>query len=65
MNSLPAGATQSGFIVKAAVALSPMLILSAAGAIDWFLRSLPWPRSEVAAPSQEPVSGRWAGRWTA
>jgi hypothetical protein len=38
MNSLPDGATQSWFIVKVAVALSPILTFRAAGVIGWFLR---------------------------
>jgi len=47
MNSLPAGATQSWFVVKVAVALSPILTFWAVGVIDWFLRRTLWPRSDV------------------
>jgi hypothetical protein len=60
MNGLPAGATQSGFIVKAVVALSPMLTLWAAGVIDWFLRGVRLLRSEVAPPSEQPVCDKLA-----
>jgi hypothetical protein len=64
-------ATQSSFIVKAAIALSPMLTFSAAGVIGWFLRRVLLERPEVAAlsgsePSRlEPASVAappvWAG----
>jgi hypothetical protein len=53
MNSLPAGGAQSWFVVKATVALSPMLTLWIADGIDWFLRRKLWPCREV-----EPRSGR-------
>lgn len=52
MDNLPAGATQSWFVVKVAVALSPILIFWAADGIGWFLRCTLW-RSEVAAQSGE------------
>jgi hypothetical protein len=45
MNSLPAGATQSWFIVKGVVALSPMLTFWAAEVIGWILRRTLWRRS--------------------
>jgi hypothetical protein len=50
MNSLPAEATQSWFVAKVAVALSPILTFWAVGVIDWFLRRTLWPRPE-AGPS--------------
>src|ERR1700732_5251623 len=37
VDSLAAGSTQSWFVVKVAVALSPILTLWAAGVIGWFL----------------------------
>jgi hypothetical protein len=39
MHSLLAGSTQSWFIVKVIVALSPMLTFWAVGVIGWFLRA--------------------------
>jgi hypothetical protein len=50
---LPAGATQSWFIAKVAIALSPILTFWTAGVIGWFLRRTLWQRSEAA-----PQSGR-------
>ena len=62
MNSLPAGATQSWFVVKVAVALSPILTFWAVGVIDWFLRRTLWPRSDVEPQSgSEPASDEPAG----
>jgi hypothetical protein len=56
MNILPAEATQSWFVVKVAVALSPILTFWAVGVIDWFLRRTLWPRPEVGPQSGgEPV----------
>jgi hypothetical protein len=51
MHSLPAGATQSWFIVKVAVALSPSLIFWAAGVIGWLLRRTLWHQPETAPRS--------------
>jgi hypothetical protein len=51
MDSLPAEATQSWFVVKVAVALSPILTFWAVGVIDWFLRRTLWRRPEVAPQS--------------
>jgi hypothetical protein len=53
MNSLPAEATQSWFVVKVAVALTPMLTFWIADGIGWFLRRVTLGRPEVA-----PQSGR-------
>jgi hypothetical protein len=62
MNSLPAGVTQSWFVVKVAVALSPILTFWAVGVIDWFLRRTLWPRSDVEPQSGgEPASDEPAG----
>jgi hypothetical protein len=47
MNGLPVEVTQSWFVVKAVVALSPMLTFWAAGVIGWFLRRMCWRRLEV------------------
>jgi hypothetical protein len=55
MHSLPAGATQLWFIVKATVAFSPVLAIWAAGVISWFLRCALWRHSGVT-----PESGRHA-----
>jgi hypothetical protein len=38
MDSVPAEVTQSWVVVKAAVALSPILIFLTADVIEWFLR---------------------------
>lgn len=54
MDSLSAGATQSWFAVKVAIALSPILAFWVAGFIDWLMRRALWPRLEVA-PRPEPV----------
>ncbi len=75
MDSIPAGATQSWFFVKVAVALCPILTFWGAGVIGWFLRCTLWRRSgvapqsggEPAAPRCSPVSvtgrpGRLADR---
>jgi hypothetical protein len=51
VDSLAAGATQSWFVVKATVALSPMLTFWAADVIGWFLRRPLWRRSGVAPRS--------------
>ena len=51
MDSLAAGSTQSWFVVKVAVALSPILTLWAAGVIGWFVRRTLWARSGVAPQS--------------
>jgi len=48
VDSLAAGSTQSWFVVKVAVALSPILTLWAAGVIGWFLRRTLWRRLGVA-----------------
>jgi hypothetical protein len=53
VHGLPAEVTQSWFVVKVGVALSPMLTFWAAGVIGWFLRRTLWRRLEV-----EPLSGR-------
>ena len=46
MNSLATEAMQSWFIVKVAVALSPILIFGVADIIGWFLRRTLWRRPE-------------------
>jgi hypothetical protein len=51
MNSLAAEATQSWFVVKVAVALTPMLTFWIADGIGWFLRRTLWRRSEVERQS--------------
>jgi hypothetical protein len=51
MHTLPAQETQSWFLAKVIVALSPILTLWAAGVIGWFLRRTLWRRSEVAPQS--------------
>jgi hypothetical protein len=51
VDSLAAGPAQSWFVVKVAVALSPILILWAAGVIGWFLRRPLWRRSGVGPQS--------------
>ena len=51
MSSPPVGAAQSWFVVKSAVAISPILIFWAAGAIEWFLRRTIWPHAEMPPPS--------------
>jgi hypothetical protein len=51
VDSIPAGSTQSWFVVKVAVALCPILIFWAAGVIGWFLRRTLWRRSEEAPRS--------------
>jgi hypothetical protein len=51
MHTLPAQETQSWFLAKAAVALSPMLSLWAAGVIGWVLRRTLWRRSGVGPQS--------------
>ena len=51
MHTLPAQETQSWFVVKVAVALSPILTLWAAGVIGWFVRRTLWARSGVAPQS--------------
>ena len=51
MHTLPAQETQSWFVVKVAVALSPILTLWAAGVIGWFLRRTLWRHSGVAPQS--------------
>jgi hypothetical protein len=52
MASLPAGATQSWFVVKVAVALSPILTFWAADVTGWFLRRTLWPLPEIASQSE-------------
>ena len=52
MHSLPAGSTQSWFIVKETVALSPILTIWAAGVIAWVRRSTLLQRSEAAPQSR-------------
>jgi hypothetical protein len=47
MNSLATEAMQSWFIVKIAVALSPILTFGIADIIGWFLRRTLWRRPEV------------------
>ena len=55
-------ATQSSFIGKAAIALSPMLTFWAAGVIGWFLRRALLERPEVALQSRrEPLREGRAG----
>ena len=51
MDSVPAEATQSWFVVKVAVALSPVLVFLTADVIEWFLRRTIWRRTEVVPPS--------------
>jgi hypothetical protein len=51
VNSLQTEATQSLFLVKAGVALTPMLMFCAADAIGWFLRRTLRPHSERATQS--------------
>jgi hypothetical protein len=46
MNSLPAEVSQSWFMVKAAVAVSPMLTFWIADIIGWLLRRTIWRRPE-------------------
>ena len=48
MHSLPAGSTQSWFILKVTVALSPVLTFWAAGVIGWVRPRTLWRRAEVA-----------------
>jgi hypothetical protein len=66
MHSFPPDATQSWFVVKAAVALSPIFVFLTADAIAWFLRCTLWRCTEVAhrsegePPRDEP--GRAAAR---
>ena len=48
MDSLAAGPTQSWFVVKVAVALSPILTLWAAGVIGWVRRRTLWRRSHLS-----------------
>src|SRR5260370_3867553 len=64
MHTLPAQETQSWFIVKVAVALSPILTFWAAGVIGWFLRRTLWARLEVPPPSapSRPATNRPALR---
>jgi hypothetical protein len=61
MNGLPAETTQSWFFVKAAVALSPILIFWIADIIAWFLRRTLWrrpagdPQTEREPAHEEPA----------
>jgi hypothetical protein len=67
MNNIPAEATHYWFVVKAAVAPSPMLTFWAAGVIDWFLRRVLLERPKLAPQpgrereSQEPESSALSG----
>ena len=49
MDSVSAEATQSWFVAKAAVALSPVVILTTADVIGWLMRTL---RRHTAKTSQ-------------
>ena len=51
MHSLAAGSTQSWFIVKATVALSPILAFCVADVIGWVLRRTLWRHPEMPPPS--------------
>ena len=51
MDSLAAEATESWFVAKVIVALSPVLTLWAAGVIGWVLRRTLWRRSGVGPQS--------------
>jgi hypothetical protein len=51
VDSLAAGSTQSWFVVKATVALSPIIAFWTAGLIGWVRRRTLWRRSEVAPRS--------------
>jgi hypothetical protein len=63
MHSLPAGVTQSWFIVKATVALSPALTFWAAGVIGWFLRLTLWrPPQSGGRPRDELAQARRSSR---
>jgi hypothetical protein len=61
MHSFPPDATQSWFVVKAAVELSPIFVFLTADAIASFLRSTLWRcaevvhRSESEPPQDEPA----------
>ena len=74
MDGLPAEHAQSWFLVKAAVAFSPALILWAADVISRFLHGARWPRSEAQSggrphgkladalgPSRDPTAETRAG----
>ena len=52
MESVSAEATQSWFVAKAAVALSPVVILTTADVIGWLMRTL--RRHTAKAPQSEP-----------
>ena len=52
MDSVSAEATQSWFVAKAAVALSPVVILTTADVIGWLMRML--RRHTAKAPQSEP-----------
>jgi hypothetical protein len=54
MQSLPADATGSWFVLKIAVAFSPVLAFAIVDVFGWFLRRKLSRRTEVAPPS-----GRW------
>ena len=52
MDSFSAEATQSWFVAKVAVALSPVVILTTADVISWLMRML--RRHTAKAPQSEP-----------
>ena len=52
MDNVSAEATQSWFVAKAAVALSPVVILTTADVIGWLMRTL--RRHTAKAPQSEP-----------
>jgi hypothetical protein len=52
MDSFSAEATQSWFVAKVAVALSPVVILTSADVIGWLMRTL--RRHTAKAPQSEP-----------
>jgi len=51
VDSILTGPAQSWFVVKVAVALSPILTFWGAGVIGWLLRRMLWRRSGVAPQS--------------